>query len=185
MQKIMRYTLLTGLLFAASAGAHQIQAGQMLPQVAVSDKGEIVLNNADVTYQSWSSSGLPGKVHVVQHFAARTAAKEKNQALVDAIKAAHFNAAKYQTTSIINADDAVIGTGMFVTSSAEKGKKENAHSQVVLDAKGAVKKAWGLREKDSAIILLDKTGKVQFVKEGQLTAAEVQEVIERIKQLSQ
>ncbi|EGV05267.1 hypothetical protein HMPREF9952_1617 [Haemophilus pittmaniae HK 85] len=42
-----------------------------------------------------------------------------------------------------------------------------------------------MREKDSAIILLDKTGKVQFVKEGQLTAAEVQEVIERIKQLSQ
>ncbi|EGV05250.1 hypothetical protein HMPREF9952_1615 [Haemophilus pittmaniae HK 85] len=77
MQKIMRYTLLTGLLFAASAGAHQIQAGQMLPQVAVSDKGEIVLNNADVAYQSWSSSGLPGKVRVVQHFAARTAAKEK------------------------------------------------------------------------------------------------------------
>ena len=48
MQKIMRYTLLTGLLFAASAGAHQIQAGQMLPQVAVSDKGEIEIGRAHV-----------------------------------------------------------------------------------------------------------------------------------------
>ena len=68
---------------------------------------------------------------------------------------------------------------MFVKSSAEKGKKENAHSQVILDDKSAVKNAWGLREKDSVIILLDKTGKVQFVKEGKLTDDEVKEVISR------
>ena len=68
---------------------------------------------------------------------------------------------------------------MFVKSSAEKGKKENAHSQVILDDKSAVKNAWGLREKDSVIILLDKTGKVQFVKEGTLTDDEVKEVISR------
>ena len=37
---------------------------------------------------------------------------------------------------------------MFVKSSAEKGKKENAHSQVILDDKSAgLKMRWGLREK--------------------------------------
>ena len=41
--------------------------------------------------------------------------------MIEAIKAALFNQAKYQTTPIINADDAVVGTGMFVKSSAEKG----------------------------------------------------------------
>jgi len=45
--------------------------------------------------------------------------------------------------------------------------------------KSAVKNTWGLREKDSVIILLDKTGKVQFVKEGKLTDDEVKEVISR------
>ena len=30
--------------------------------------------------------------------------------MIEAIKAAHFNQAKYQTTTIINADDAVVGT---------------------------------------------------------------------------
>ena len=50
--------------------------------------------------------------------------EEKINAMIEAIKAAHFNQAKYQTTTIINADDAVVGTGMFVKSSAEKGKKE-------------------------------------------------------------
>ena len=50
-------------------------------------------------------------------------------------------------------------------------------------AKSAVKNAWGLREKDSVIILLDKTGKVQFVKEGKLTDDEVKEVISRVTAL--
>ena len=55
--------------------------------------------------------------------------------------------------------------------------------QVILDDKSAVKNAWGLREKDSVIILLDKTGKVQFVKEGKLTDDEVKEVISRVTAL--
>ena len=68
---------------------------------------------------------------------------------------------------------------VVISQQAGKGKEEDAHSQVVLDDKSAVKNAWGLREKDSVIILLDKTGKVQFVKEGKLTDDEVKEVISR------
>ena len=169
MKKIMLLSAVMGSLISVNAFAHNIQPNQLLANVTVSDKGEITLNGNDVAYKSWSSTALPGKVRVIQHIAGRSAAKEKNQAMIEAIKAAHFNQAKYQTTTIINADDAVVGTGMFVKSSAEKGKKENAHSQVILDDKSAVKNAWGLREKDSVIILLDKTGKVQFVKEGKLT----------------
>ena len=54
---------------------------------------------------------------------------------------------------------------------------------MILDDKSSVKNAWGLREKDSVIILLDKTGKVQFVKEGKLTDDEVKEVISRVPAL--
>ncbi|MDU5748711.1 MAG: YtfJ family protein [Haemophilus parainfluenzae] len=202
MKKIMLLSAVMGSLISINAFAHNIQPNQLLANVTVSDKGEITLNGNDVAYKSWSSTALPGKVRVIQHIAGRSAAKEKNQAMpgkvrviqhiagrsaakeknqamIEAIKAAHFNQAKYQTTTIINADDAVVGTGMFVKSSAEKGKKENAHSQVILDDKSAVKNTWGLREKDSVIILLDKTGKVQFVKEGKLTDDEVKEVISR------
>ena len=183
MKKIMLLSAVMGSLISINAFAHNIQPNQLLANVTVSDKGEITLNGNDVTYKSWSSTALPGKVRVIQHIAGRSAAKEKNQAMIEAIKAAHFNQAKYQTTTIINADDAVVGTGMFVKSSAEKGKKENAHSQVILDDKSAVKNAWELREKDSVIILLDKTGKVQFVKEGKLTDDEVKEVISRVTAL--
>ena len=183
MKKIMLLSTVMGSLISANTFAHNIQPNQLLANVTVSDKGEITLNGNDVAYKSWSSTALPGKVRVIQHIAGRSAAKEKNQAMIEAIKAAHFNQAKYQTTTIINADDAVVGTGMFVKSSAEKGKKENSHSQVILDDKSAVKNVWGLREKDSVIILLDKTGKVQFVKEGKLTDDEVKEVISRVTAL--
>ena len=175
MKKIMLLSAVMGSLISVNAFAHNIQPNQLLANVTVSDKGDITLNGNDVAYKT----ALPGKVRVIQHIAGRSAAKEKNQAMIEAIKAAHFNQAKYQTTTIINADDAVVGTGMFVKSSVEKGKKENAHSQVILDDKSAVKNAWELREKDSMIILLDKTGKVQFVKEGKLTDDEVKEVVSR------
>ena len=139
MKKIMLLSAVMGSLISINAFAHNIQPNQLLANVTVSDKGEIPLDGNDVAYKSWSSTALPGKVRVIQHIAGRSAAKEKNQAMIEAIKAAHFNQAKYQTTTIINADDAVVATGMFVKSSAEKGKKENAHSQVILDDKSAVK----------------------------------------------
>lgn len=185
MKKQIFMVTLGAAMLSSSAWAHNIQLDKTLPNVTVSDYGEIVLKGKDTAFQSWASSALPGKVRVVQHFAGRTAAKEKNEALVTAIKAAHFNPANYQTTSIINADDAIVGTGMFVKSSAEKGKVENPHSQVVLDDKSAVKNAWGLQPKDSAIIVLDKTGKVKFVKEGKLSEGEIQSVISLVKTLSQ
>ena len=171
-------------MLSSSTFAHNLQIDQLLPAVKVSDYGEIVLNGKDIVFQSWTSSTLPGKVRVVHHLAGRTSAKEKNQAMIDAIKASHFNPAKYQTTTIINADDAIVGTGMFVKSSAEKGKVENPHSQVVLDDKSAVKNAWALNAKESAIIVLDKNGKVKFVKEGQLSASDIQTVLSLVREFT-
>ena len=102
---------------------------------------------------------------------------------MDAIKAAGFDRSKYQTTTIINADDAVIATGAFVKSSAEDGKLDNPHSQVILDQKSSVKNEWQLKEKESFIAVLDKNGKVQFVSEGKLSPAQTQQVIELVNSL--
>ena len=179
MKKQLLVLLCSSVLFSPLSMAHSLKLDQMLPQTSVSEAGE------DAAYQQWHSSTLSGKVRIVHHLAGRSAAKEKNQAVIDAIKAAHFNQQQYQTTTIINADDAIVGTGMFVKSSAEKGKKENPHSQVVLDDNSTVKKAWGLKEKESAIIVLDKSGKVKFVKEGKLSSDEITQVIQLTKQLLQ
>ena len=174
------FTLLTSaILLGNTALAHNLKLEQPLPQVSVSDEGEIVLKGKEVAYQPWKSTTLNGKVRIVHHLAGRSAAKEKNQAVIDAIKAAHFN------PTIINADDAIVGTGLFVKSSAENGKKENPHSQVVLDDKSSAKNEWGLKGKESAVIVLDKSGKVKFVKEGKLSNEEIQTVIGLVKNLVQ
>lgn len=102
---------------------------------------------------------------------------------MDAIKAQHFNGALYQTTNIINADDAIFGTSAFVRSSVEKAKKENAHSQIVLDNRGAVKNAWQLKEKDSLILVLDKNGKVKFVHEGKLSQQQIADILSLVENL--
>lgn len=64
-----------------------------------------------------------GKVRVLQHIAGRTSAKEKNATLIEAIKSAKLPHDRYQTTTIVNTDDAIPGSGMFVRSSLESNKK--------------------------------------------------------------
>lgn len=182
MKKIIFSSIFTALL-ACQTMAHNIQPNSKLAAVTVAQDGELRIQGKEIEYQVWQSSALAGKVRILQHIAGRSSAKEKNEGLIEAIKAAKFDSAKYQTTTIINADDAIVGTGSFVKSSAEKGKKANPHSQVILDQQSAVKNAWDLKEKDSCIIVLDKSGVVKFVKEGKLSQQEIEQVIELVKQL--
>ncbi|HHT7762452.1 YtfJ family protein [Pasteurella multocida] len=181
--KKMTFVLGLATFCAFSAHAHNIQLNQPLASVSVAEDGELSVKGEAVQYHAWHSAQLVGKVRVVNHIAGRRDVKERNQALIEAIKGAQFDRAKYQTTTIINADDATFGTGSFVKSGAEKGKKVNAHSQVVLDQRGAVKAAWQLKEKESLVVVLDKAGKVKFVHEGALSTAQVQEVIGLIGEL--
>lgn len=46
-----------------------------------------------------------------------------NAPLIEAIKQAKFPQNSYQTTTIINTDDAIFGTGPFVRGSVEDSKK--------------------------------------------------------------
>lgn len=183
MNKFVKQAVISSLFFANFAFAHNVQLNNNLPSVSVAQDGEIIANGKNVSYKAWNSASLAGKVRVVNHIAGRSSVKEKNQGLINAIKAANFDRSKYQTTTIINADDAIVATGAFVKNSAENGKIENAHSQVVLDQKSSVKSAWGLKEKESFIAVLDKNGKVQFVAEGKLSAAQIQQVIDLVKNL--
>jgi YtfJ family uncharacterized protein len=105
-----------------------------------------------------------------------------NAPLMSAITAAKFPQENYQTTTIINQDDAMWGTGSFVKSSAQDSKKEFPWSSMVLDENGLVAKTWGLKQESSAIIVQDKQGKVLFTKEGPLNQDEITQVIALIKQ---
>ena len=90
---------------------------------------------------------------------------------------------RYQTTTIVNTDDAIIGTGMFVRKSIESGKREFPWSQIIIDSNGTVKKAWELQPESSAVVVLDKNGVIKFAKDGQLSPQEVQQVITLVDKL--
>ncbi|BFI68002.1 hypothetical protein B7R74_00450 [Yersinia pseudotuberculosis] len=180
--------LIISLIFTPLlVSAHNIQENQRVPPVGVRDKGELDYDKTtdQFNYKNWNSSQLPGKTRVIQHIAGRTSAKEMNAPLIDAIKQANLPRERYQTTTIVNTDDAIIGTAMFVRNSIESSKREFPWSQFIIDSKGNVAKAWGLTEKSSAIVVLDPQGNVKFVKDGALTSAEVQQVIDQLHQLVQ
>ncbi|MDH5926695.1 YtfJ family protein [Vibrio lentus] len=180
----MKNKTLLAFLAAASplfANAHNLSVGETLPAVDVSNYGEIVLNDGSTGYQAWATNALLGKVRVVQAIAGRSSSKELNAPLMAAITASKFAEDSYQTTTIINQDDAIWGTGSFVKSSAESSKEEFPWSSMVLDEDGAVASSWALAEESSAIIVQDKQGKILFVKEGALNESEVTQVIELIK----
>jgi uncharacterized protein len=119
---------------------------------------------------------------VIQAIAGRSAAKEMNAEFIEAIKVAQLPNENYQTTTIINQDDSMWGTGGFVKSSAEDSKRDFSWSSMVLDASGSVQSAWDLQKESSAIIVLDKQGNVLFIKEGKLTSTEVKQAITLVKE---
>ncbi|PIJ52104.1 hypothetical protein BL250_02015 [Erwinia sp. OLTSP20] len=175
--------LLLGLSLPFTAIAHNFIENQYVPAVGIHDKGELMFTQDKFSYQNWNSARLAGKVRVIQHIAGRSSAKEMNAALIEAIKAANFPHDRYQTTTIVNTDDAIPGTGMFVRSSIESNKKQYPWSQFIVDSLGIAKKAWQLDAGGSAIVVLDKQGRVRFAKDGALTQNETQRVISLVKSL--
>ncbi|AYA41332.1 YtfJ family protein [Xenorhabdus nematophila] len=179
LKNIMLSSILS--LMPIFAFAHNITLEQHVPAVSVTDKGELLLNEGKFSYQSWSSAELPGKVRTIQHIAGRSSAKEMNDPLIQALKDADLPKDKYQTTSIVNTDDAIFGTSVFVRNSLEDSKKQFPWSQFIVDSNGVAKNAWGLEPKSSAIIVLDKKGNVKFVKDGKLSSEEIAHVISIIE----
>ncbi|MVT05732.1 YtfJ family protein [Enterobacter sp. 10-1] len=180
LRKILAASL---LLLPLIASAHNFVDGQRVAPVGIADRGELILDNDKFSYKNWNSSQLAGKVRVVQHIAGRTAAKEKNATLIEAIKAAKLPHDRYQTTTIVNTDDAIPGSGMFVRSSIESNKQLYPWSQFIVDSNGLARKAWQLQEESSAIVVLDKDGRVQWAKDGALTQDEVQQVVALLHKL--
>ncbi|SFN04454.1 hypothetical protein SAMN05216516_10265 [Izhakiella capsodis] len=173
--------LLLSLILPSTALAHNFVQHQRVPDIGINDKGELILTADKFSYQNWNSARLPGKVRVIQHIAGRSSSKEMNAALIESIKAAKLPHARYQTTTIVNTDDAIPGTAMFVRSNIESNKKLYPWSQFIVDSNGIAKKAWQLQSDGSAIVVLDKQGRVRFAKDGTLTLDETHQVITLVK----
>jgi YtfJ family uncharacterized protein len=181
---LLKFILMVHLLsWSLVSLANNLEIGNRLETVNVTADGQLNYINNQFSYANWNSDDLVGKVHVIQHIAARNNAKDANAALINAINDANLPEDYYQTTTIINVDEAIIGTGFLVRSRIEENKKEYPTMQVVVDDRGEVKKTWQLSNGNSAIVVLDKTGIVRFAKEGQLSKEENEQIIDMLSQL--
>ncbi len=122
------YGLMIALLFSGFATAHTLTPGQPVPPVFVADKGEMVLNQGDINYQRWNSQTLTGKVRLVIHVAGRLSAKDQSARLIEAIQQASLPRDRFQTTTIVNTDDALPGSAIFVVRSIASSKKRHRGS---------------------------------------------------------
>jgi YtfJ family uncharacterized protein len=178
----MKSLLALGLLCTPTlALAINLEIGQQVHTVSVDSHGELLLENNDIRYDQWNSQNMLGKVRVIQAIAGRKSAKKLNAPLMTAITDAKFPPESYQTTTIINQDDAMWGTGSFVKSSAEDSKQEFPWSSMVLDENGVVASAWELEAENSAIIVQNKAGEILYIKEGALSEEEIDQVLSLIK----
>ncbi len=175
---ILRRLLTIALfLFPLMASAHNFVEGQRVVPIDISERGELVLDNGEISYKHWNSSQLEGKVRIVQYIAGRTSAKKKNSMLIKAIKAANLPNDRFQPTTIVNTDDAIPGSGFFVRGKIEKNKRRYPWAQFIIDSQGLGRKAWQLDEESSTIVVLDKDGRIQWAKDGGLTPEEVSQAI--------
>jgi len=181
---VKRYLLLlTSLLLSGMAGAHSVETGKSLPPVFIANEGEVVMQQQTLSYQRWSSQSLTGKVRMVIHVAGRLSAKEQNAPLIAAIQQAHFPRSRFQTTTIVNTDDAIPGSAIFVERSIKASKRDAPWQHFVIDSSGVARNSWQLTPHGSTIVILDAQGIVRFAKDGALTPQEIDHVLALLNQM--
>lgn len=182
---LLRQLLIASLLLSPwLAFAHNFVEGQPVKPIAITDRGELLLDNHDAfSYRNWNSGELAGKVRIVQYIAGRKSAKKKNSMLIKAVKAANFPQDRFQPATIVNTDDVIFGSGFFVLDKIEKNKRRYPWAQFIIDSSGLGRSAWQLNEMSSTILVLDKEGRVLWAKDGDLTPKEVHQVIAMVQKM--
>ena len=175
----MRLIITTIFLLMSTVAFGQLPVvGEILSPVSIDDEGSIELEGDDMVYQPWSTSMIRGKPVYVQHVAARASTEGLNKRLDDALEARGYTQEQLQTVAIANKDDAVWGTGVFVSGQLKKNKKRYPDATIVVDNNSTALKQWRLQKKNVAVIILSAQGKVLFFREGALEEAEVTEVLD-------
>jgi len=168
----MKKTVFLSLLLSLSLSA--VEIGKTLPSITLDeDRG------GRVTGGAWASSELQGKVHLV--FYVDPDESDLNEALSDAVKASEPDRSKFASVAIINM--AATWKPNFAIQSVLEGKQEKfPHTTYVKDMDKHIIEAWGIADDNNDIILLNKSGKIIYIHEGEVDAAGIKEVIKLIQE---
>jgi len=173
--------LLAALLLGVAAQARALEPGEALPGLRIEELGELQLAGETIRFAPWQSDALTGKVQVLQYLAARLSAKSLNEPFTDTLRDSGIPIERYHVTTIVNLDDALIGTRGLVLGELEANKRRYWRSSIVADAHGLGREAWQLRPKSSAIIILGPDGRVRFFRDGPLDAADIAQAMHLVR----
>lgn len=167
-------------IIESNAGLKQ---GYTLPVLHIQEGGEIHVSDNNIIKRPWSSSCFDdkGKVQVVQYIAANFGVRKQNKAFNDSLVEKRFTSEQMSTTIIVNmADTMEMAKGMVMKKLA-KSKAEHHTIDFVIDDHGVGLQRWGMKNKSSAVIVLDQNGRVLFAKDGPLSDIEIEATIRLIE----
>ena len=131
-----------------------------------------------VNGDAWSSDEIKGKVFVLFYVDPDFA--DLNNPATEALKAEKFTADKYQSIAVINM--AATWLPNFAIDGKLKEKQKNYPETIyVRDIHKLLAKEWKLADDNSDVVVFDQEGKVLYVHEGKLEAADIKTMIEIIK----
>lgn len=153
--------------------SYAIQMGQVPIEVTLSGKEGGKLDGT-----AWSSTMLKDKVYVL--FYVDPDEKDTNNAFSDALRNKKFDLEKYGSVAIINMA-ATWMPNFAIEKSLKAKQKKYPNALYVKDKHKVLVKHWGLADDSSDILIIDKTGKVLYYKEGKLSQSEIEKVLALIE----
>lgn len=172
--------LITICCVANAAASGVLTVGGAVPPLAIDDRGEIILKGDDADYMPWDSGTLRGGVHVVQYIGATMGDRDKFKPLTDRIEQ-EFEPGSVTVTTVINMDAALWGTGGFVAAEIKKNKKAYPQAVIVLDEDGIGTEHWGLGEDGIALLIIDGSGVLRYVRTQGLDEKSLAESLELLR----
>lgn len=167
------------LLASSPVFASGAAVGAPLPDLIIDDRGEITLQGDDISYQPWRYPQQPGMVNIVQYMAATQSAGDMNKPFRDRFDT-DLPEGKFTTTTILNMDEAMWGTGGIVMGQLKSNKREFPAAVIVVDEEGLGLKQWQLQEDSSAVMVVDSMGTVRYFKQGKMSATEIDSTLQLI-----
>jgi YtfJ family uncharacterized protein len=167
---------------AAQASGQAPTLQQPLPYLSIEDRGELVLENDEFSFQTWTTDSLPAKVNVIQYFGGTMADSKIFEPFTDRLQES-LEADSFHVTTIINLDAAMWGTTGFVVSEVKSNKRKYPLSTIVLDEEGSGVRHWQLGEKGAGLAILDRAGKLFYFTRAALSDSEMHEALELVRSL--
>ncbi len=150
------------VFLSTTALAESPSLNKLLPVLSIADRGELLLQDNNYSYRSWSSQANLGEVHVLQYFAGTSSGSKIFEPFTDSLQK-EFPQRGYHVTTVINLDAAMWGTGGFVTGEVKSSKKKYPDSTMVLDEEGVGAANWELGKKGAVLVVMDRAGSIIYL----------------------